>query len=72
MTSIPNRCTDDNRQAQSDPEYLVIHCPRVVQVSPWGEWAEATLADLKRWGWIERRERDAVNIIWPGHPASLQ
>lgn len=70
MTKLPNQCAVRNTQDNSDPEYLVIHCARVVQVSPWCEWAEDTLQELRRWGWIERREHNAVNIIWPGHPAT--
>lgn len=70
MEHISNQCATRNTQANSEPEYLVIHCPRVVQVSPWCEWAASTLEELRRYGWIERREHGAVNIICPGHPAT--
>lgn len=52
-----------------EPDMLIIHCPRVVQAAPWGDWAEDTVAYLLTLGWIERRERDAVHIISPLHPA---
>lgn len=53
----------------SEPDMLVIHCPRIVQAAPWGDWAADMLAYLKSIGWIERRERDAVHVISPLHPA---
>jgi hypothetical protein len=59
--------TNDN--PLTEPDMLIIHCPRVVQAAPWGDWAIETLSYLKGLGWIERRERDAVHVISPLHPA---
>lgn len=56
----------------TEPELLIIHCPRVVQVTPWCDWAAEMLITLKGYGWIERRMDGAVHIITPLHPAVMQ
>ena len=62
LDTCPNKHADE-------PDMLLIHCPRVTQAAPWGDWAQDTLEYLKRLGWTERRERDAVHVISPLHPA---
>ncbi len=57
---------------EPEPDMLIIHCPRSMTTSPWGEWAAATAEWLESKGWIRHRECDAVHIICPGHPARLQ
>jgi len=56
---------------EPEPDMLIIHCPRVTEVSPWCEWAAATAEWLETKGWIRRRERDAVHMIHPNHPAMV-
>lgn len=67
MDNITLDCVQINHP--TEPDMLIIHCPRVVQAAPWGDWAIDTLAYLKHLGWTERRERDAVHVISPLHPA---
>jgi hypothetical protein len=67
MLNLQLDCVQINHP--DEPDMLIIHCPRVVQAAPWSDWAVDMLAYLKDLGWIERRERDAVHVISPLHPA---
>lgn len=55
-----------------EPEMLIIHCPREMQVARWCDWAAEIAAYLEREGWTRRVEHEAVHMICPMHPARMQ
>ena len=62
MTIIPDMLDRDN---QTTPAVLIIHCPTVSQRHPWGEWAEQTLASLVANGWLPCRRGRTVHVTAP-------
>ena len=52
-TSIPK--TVDTCNHDTDPEYLIIHCPRITQRAKWDDWAIEAATFLSMHGWQIRR-----------------
>lgn len=55
---------------QAEPESLVIHSAKHIQVSPWNEWAQQTAFPiLEKAGWVPRmlgRELHMVHRMFAG------
>lgn len=55
-----------DRDNQTTPKHLVIHCPSISQRAPWDEWAASTLEWLTARGWVAARIGSAVHVC-PAH-----
>jgi len=74
MSSIANHPDFGNSATcQAEPECLVIHSAKHIQVSPWNEWAQQTAFPiLKEAGWVSQRlghELHMVHRMFAGDPA---
>ena len=66
MIIILDKARPSNTEA--DPEILIIHCPRIIQPTPWSDWAAETVRWLLASGWVSRRESDCLHVYHPSHP----
>jgi len=63
-------CSNDN--APTEPDYLVIHCPRETRVMPWDDLSRYLLEWFRSKGWTIDREPDAFVAHTPWRPEVMQ